>query len=73
MPLGWPWARFPPLGALAPPADHHCPTDVSSRNSKTTPVVLSLYSFLTAGALGCLHPQSLATRFHSLRIWGDQA
>ena len=26
----------------------------------------------SAGAFGCLHPQSLATRSHNLRIWGAQ-
>ena len=60
------------LRALVPPADNHRP-DVSSRNSKTAPVAPSLHRFLIAGALGCLHPQSLATRLCSFRIWGVQA
>ena len=61
------------LGALATPADNQRPTGESSRNSSTASVAFSFYSLLTAGALGCPHPQSFPTRLQSFRIWGSRA
>ena len=62
----------PPLsphpGLSRPPGDTQLPTSVSSKNSSTVSVAPSLQSFLTDGALGCFHPQSLPIRLHSLRI-----
>ena len=74
MPTSCPPPSVSPGVLTAPaPADDQHPARTSAKNFKMASVAPSFHNFLTAGAFGCFHPQSLPTRFHSLRIWGAQA
>ena len=71
--LGPPVRPYPRPPWLAISAEARLPTLILSKNSTTTPTASSLDSHLSAGALGCSHPQSFPTLCHNALICGAHA